>query len=65
VVERRVRTDQRWNVGVRAGGGRSGSNTRVWRSLDIDKHDDVKPAERGHHDNNNEKDRRDGRSGEV
>jgi hypothetical protein len=41
------------------------SNARIWRSLEVDQHADVEPAERGHHDTNNEEDCRDGRSGEV
>jgi hypothetical protein len=47
VVERRVRTDQRWVEGVGAGGGKPGSGARVRRSLDVDQHVvDVEPAER-------------------
>jgi hypothetical protein len=65
VVARRVRTDQRWDAGVGACGGKPGSNARIWRSLDVDRHDDVEPAERGQHDNNYRGDCRDGRSGEV
>jgi hypothetical protein len=38
---------------------------RVWCSLDVDQYVDVEPAERGQHDNNNEEDYRDGKSGEV
>jgi hypothetical protein len=47
VVSRRVRTDQRLDAGVGAGGGKPGSCARVWRSLDVDKHVDVEPTERG------------------
>jgi hypothetical protein len=50
VVER---TDQRWGAGVEAGGGKSGSSARVWRSLDVDQLVDVEPAEMGQHDNSN------------
>jgi hypothetical protein len=60
-----VRTDWRWDAGVGAGGGKPGSNARVWRSLDVDRLVDVEPAERGQHDTNNEEDCRDWRSGEV
>jgi hypothetical protein len=56
VVARRVRKDKRWDAGVGAGGGKPGSNVRVWRSLDVDQRADVKPAERGQHDTNSEKD---------
>jgi hypothetical protein len=42
-----------------------GSNARVRRSLDVDWHVHVEPTERGPHDNSNEEDYRDGRSGEV
>jgi hypothetical protein len=65
VVERRVRTDRRWDAGIGAGGGKPGSGARVWRSLDVDKLANVEPAERGQHDMNNEKDCRHGWSGEV
>jgi hypothetical protein len=65
VVERRVRTDRRWVEGVGDGGVMSGSNARVRRSLVVDHHVDVEPAERGQHDNNSEEDCRIGRSGEV
>jgi hypothetical protein len=64
-VERGVRTDQRWVGGVGAGGKKSGSSARVWRSLDADQHVDVEAAEKGQHDNNNEKDCRVGRSGGI
>jgi hypothetical protein len=37
----------------------------VWRSLDVDHHVEVEPAERGKHDTNNEEVCRDGKSGEV
>jgi hypothetical protein len=36
VEARRVRTDQRWGTDVGAGGGQTGSTTRVWCSLDVD-----------------------------
>jgi hypothetical protein len=62
---RRVRTDQRWDVGVGARGGKHGSSARVWRSLDVDQPVDVMPAKRGQQDNNNDVDCRDGRSGEA
>jgi hypothetical protein len=65
VEARRVRTDQRWDAGVGASGGKPGSGVRVWRSLDVDQHDDVEPAERGRHDTINEEDCRDKRSGDV
>jgi hypothetical protein len=52
VVERRVRTDQRWDVGVGAGDEMPGSNARIWRSLDVDHPVDVGPVERKQHDNN-------------
>jgi hypothetical protein len=63
VVQRSVRTDRRWDVGVGVGCGKPGSIVRVWRSLDIDHHVDFEPAKRGHHGTNNEQDCRDGRSG--
>jgi hypothetical protein len=47
-VKRGERTNQRLVEGVGAGGGKPGSNARVWRSFDIDQHGDVEPAERGH-----------------
>jgi hypothetical protein len=65
VEVRRVRTHPRWNAGVRAEGVKPGSNARVWRSLDVDEHANVEAAERGQHDNSNEEDSHDGRSGEV
>jgi hypothetical protein len=65
VVARKVRTDQRWDAGVGAGGGKPGSNARVWRSLDVDQHVHVEPADRGQHGTNTEEDGRDGRCGEV
>jgi hypothetical protein len=65
VVARGVRTDQRWDAGVGAGGGKPASSARVWRSLDVDEHVDVEPAERGQHDTRSEEDCSDGRSGEV
>jgi hypothetical protein len=65
VVERRVRTYKRWYVGVGASGGKPGRCARVWRSLDVDQFAYVELAKRGKDDNNNEKDFRDGRSGEV
>jgi hypothetical protein len=65
VEARRVRTDQRWDVGVEPSGGNPRSNARVWRSLDVDQHVDVELAEMGQHDTNNEEDYRDGSSGEV
>jgi hypothetical protein len=65
VVARRVRTDQRWDVDVRARCGKPGSSARVWRSLDVDQHVDVEPAGRGQHDTNSKEDCRDGGSGEV
>jgi hypothetical protein len=65
VVERRERTDQRRVEGVGAGGGKPGSNARVWRSLDVDRHADVGPAERGQHDNKSEEDSHPERSDEV
>jgi hypothetical protein len=61
----RVRTDQRWDAGVRDGCGKPGSNAWVWRSLDVGQHVDVEPAERGQHDTSNEKDYSDVRSGEI
>ena len=64
-VARRVRTDQRWDTGVGDGGRKPGNNVRVWRSLDIDHHADVDPAERGQHDTKSEEDCRNGRSGGV
>jgi hypothetical protein len=57
--------DQRWVEGVGAGGGKPGSNARVWGSLDVDQPTYVDPAERGQQDNDNEEDYRDGRSGEA
>jgi hypothetical protein len=36
VVERGVRTDQRWVEGARGGGGKPGSGARVRRSFDVD-----------------------------
>jgi hypothetical protein len=51
VVERRVRTDKRWDVDVGGGGGKPGSNAKVWRSLDVDQYADVELAERNHHHN--------------
>jgi hypothetical protein len=65
VVASRVRTDKRWDADVGDGGGKPGSNARVWRSLDVDQPLDVEPPERGRHDTINEEDYRDGRSGEV
>jgi hypothetical protein len=65
VAERREHTDQRWVKGVGAGGGKPGSNARVWRSLDVDHVVNAEPAERGYHNNSSEEDYRDGRSGEV
>jgi hypothetical protein len=47
VEANRVQTDIRWGVGVGASGGKTESIARVWRSLDVDKHDDVEPTERG------------------
>jgi hypothetical protein len=41
VEAKRARTNNRWDAGVRAGGGKPGSSARVWRSLDVDLHDDV------------------------
>jgi hypothetical protein len=64
VVRRRVRADQRWDAGVGVGGGEPGNNARVWRSLDVDKHAYVEPADRGQHDTNGEEDCRDGKSNE-
>jgi hypothetical protein len=46
VVARRARTDQRWDEGVGAGGGKPGSNARVLRALDVDHHDGIEPVER-------------------
>jgi hypothetical protein len=63
-MERRVRTDQRWDAGVGAGGGKPGRSAKVWRSLLVHLHVDVEPAEREQHDNINEEDCRDGRSSE-
>jgi hypothetical protein len=65
VVARMVRMDHRWDTGDRAGGGKPGSNARVWRSLDVDRHDDVEAAKRGQHDTGSEEDCRNGRSGKV
>jgi hypothetical protein len=65
VMEKRVRTDQRWDAGVGASGGKPRSSARVGRSLDVDEHNDVELAERGQHDTNNEEDYRDGKSAEV
>jgi hypothetical protein len=65
VVERGVRTDQRWVEGVEAGGGKPGSNGRARRSLDVDMPSNVEPAKRRNHDNNIYEDCRDGKSGEV
>jgi hypothetical protein len=45
-----VRTNQRWDAGVGAGGGNPGRIARVWPSLDINMLVDVEPAERGQHD---------------
>jgi hypothetical protein len=42
VEARRILTDQRWDAGVGASGG---SVVTVWRSLDVDQHVDVEPAE--------------------
>jgi hypothetical protein len=53
------------DAGVGAGGGKPGSNAKVWRSLDVSQYANVEKAERGEHDTNNEKGYRDGRSGEV
>jgi hypothetical protein len=61
---RGIRTDQRWDAGVGARGGKPGSGTRVWHPLDVDQHATVEPAERGKHDTSSEEDCRDGRSGE-
>jgi hypothetical protein len=61
----RLWTGQRWDAGVGPGGGKPGSINRVWRSLDVDQLAHVEPARRGQHDTNNEKDYRDGRSGEF
>jgi hypothetical protein len=36
-LARRVRTDQRWDAGVKDGGGQPGSNAKERRSLDVDK----------------------------
>jgi hypothetical protein len=47
VEARRLRTSQRWDAGVGVGGGQPGSIARVWRSLDVDKHDDVEPGKWG------------------
>jgi protein tyrosine/serine phosphatase len=52
-------------AGVGVGGGKPGSSAKVWRSLYVDEHAGVEPAERGQHDINTEEDYRDGRSGEV
>jgi hypothetical protein len=60
-----VRTDQRQAVDVGDGGEKSGSNARLWRSLDVDQSDDVEPAERGQQDTCSEEDCRDGRSGVI
>jgi hypothetical protein len=65
VVARRVRTDQWWDVGVGAGGGKPESTAIVWRSLDVDEHDDVEAIESGQYDTYSEEDCRDGRSGDV
>jgi hypothetical protein len=65
VEARRVRTDQQWNSGVGAGGGKPRSIARVWLSLDVDHLANVEPAERGHHDTMSDEDYRDRRSGEV
>jgi hypothetical protein len=35
---RKVRTDQRWDEGVEAGGGQLGSSARARRSLAVDSH---------------------------
>jgi hypothetical protein len=43
----------------------AGNIAWVWRSLDFDRHADVEPADRGHHDTISEENYRDGRSGEV
>jgi hypothetical protein len=59
-----VRTDQRWDAGVGAGGVKPGSTARVWRSLDVDEPADVQPAEREHHDIISEENCRDERRGE-
>jgi hypothetical protein len=55
-VAKRARTDHRWDAGVGVGGGKPGSNARVWRSLDVDQLVDVEPAERGHHDTSTKED---------
>jgi hypothetical protein len=47
VDARRERIDQWWDAGVEDGGRQPGSNARVWRSLDVDKLADVKPAQKG------------------
>jgi hypothetical protein len=54
--------DWRWDAGVGASGGKPGSSTRTWRSLEVDQHVDVEPAERGQHNTIHEEDFRDGRS---
>jgi hypothetical protein len=41
------------------------SSARVWRSLNVDKHGEVGPAERVQHDTGCEEDFRDERSGKV
>jgi hypothetical protein len=65
VVARGLRTDQRWEAGVGAGGEKPGSNTWVWRSLGVNHLVNVEPADMGQHDTSNEEDCRDGRNGEV
>jgi hypothetical protein len=65
VEARRAREDQRWDASIEASGGKPGSIAIVWRSLNLDQHADVEPAESGHHGTSSEEDCRDGRSGEV
>jgi hypothetical protein len=65
VVARGLRTDQRWDAGVGVGGGKPGSNAKVWRSLDVDRQADIEPAERRQHDTSSDEDIRDGGSDEV
>jgi hypothetical protein len=65
VGARRVRTDRWGDASVGDGGGKPGSDARVWHSLDVDRLNNAKPAERGQHDTNSGEDCRDGRSGDV
>jgi hypothetical protein len=66
-LARRVRTDQRWDAAVGAGGGQPGSGASEGRSLDVDQRFSCRTymSMGVELDTNNEEDNRSERSGTV